>query len=105
MHNQGLYGQSLYGVLDSPDKLGMVPTVVWGEYITPWARRGGSSPFFDSTPDWARLTDGLAGHSADKPLLQAAHLSVKGELPYLPQWPSCICPKLHLSRGRRAVKE
>ena len=51
MHNHGLYGQSLYGVLDSPDKLGMVPTVVWGEYITPWARRGGSSPFFDSTPD------------------------------------------------------
>ena len=51
MHDHGLYGQSLYGVLDSPDKLGMVPIVVWGEYITPWARRGGSSPFFDSTPD------------------------------------------------------
>ena len=78
-----------------------------GSISTHWVIRGGSSPFFDSPMGGVRLTDGLAEHSADKPLLlQAAHLLVKGGGGGLPPPTALVhLPKLHLSSGSEAVKE
>ena len=75
-----------------------------GILSTHWVIRGGGSSFFDSPMGGVRLTDGLAEHSADKPLLlQAACLLVKGGLP--PPMALVHLPKLHLSSGSEAVKE
>lgn len=45
----------------------------------------------DTTYGWGQADRWLAGQSFDKPLLQAAHLSDKGGLPYLSRRPSCEC--------------